>query len=271
MVEDPVDRVLQSLMVRCEPPRGRLLDPELLVALAEGRLTAAERAGALEEIRRSPAARAECRELYPEVFREAVARPANVVAFPRRPWKRLVAAGVAVTALAAALLIALAPPGAPVGSGLSVMRGAHAGDTVRGGDPGVVTVGPGEKIDLLMRLGAPSGLDALRAKAGPWGALFMVDEHGRARLVCTHDDAECRASDKTMAWLFTAPRTAGTVWFYFVAASRPVARDDLRALTAGLDSNAPAEAAAELQHRLEADAKARGWSVHAHPPLVVGP
>ncbi len=273
---ETTDVLLQRWVPLFDTPAGDLPDPELVAALGEGLLTPAEEAGALAAIRRSPAARVELRDLYPEVFArhfgheipkaEAAAEGAKVLAFPARR-RVAVISGLALAAAAAVALFAV-PPGPPESSDLTMLRGVRAGDTVRGGEAEAISIAPGEKIDLLMKLGTPGTLDAIRG-AQPWGALFAVDAAGRARLVCTHDDAQCKASDKTMAYLFTAPRDAGTTWFFFVAAAKPVDDAALERLVAGLEG-APAEVAATLQSRLDEAAGEHHWKVHAQRPLRVG-
>lgn len=264
-----IDRTLHALVTRLDPPPGPLPDPESLVALVEGRLLPDERARVLEAVRESPAARAELRALFPDAWRELLgAEPEGAVVIPG-PWRRAAPwlAGV-VTAAAAALALSLRPPGPPADSALTVLPDPGVAERTRGAEAEAIYAAPGERIDVLMRLGRPSGLDAL-TRAEPWGALFLVDRRGRARLVCTSADARCRASADTMAWLFTAPREPGPTRFFFLVANRPVPDAALTAATADLDAPDPDAAAAEVERRLHRVAAEHGGRVHAHLPVIV--
>jgi hypothetical protein len=274
---ETTDVLLQRWLPLFDAPAGELPDPELVAALGEGLLTPAEEAEAVAAIRHSPAARIELRDVYPEVFarhfgheipraESASEGGAKVLAFPAR--RRVAAISTLAVAAAAAIALFAIPPSPPESSDLTMLRGVRSGDTVRGGEAEAIAIAPGEKIDLLMKLGTPGTLDSIRG-ARPWGALFAVDASGRARLVCTHDDAQCKASDKTMAYLFTAPRDAGTTWFFFVAAPNAVEAADLGRLVEGLEG-APAEVATALQRRLDEAAGEHHWKVHAQRPLRVG-
>lgn len=257
------DRAARELFARLvpliDPPEGDLLDEELVAALAEGRLLPAEEARVVAFIRSSPAARVELRDLYPEAYQRLIEPPAAPARPPRR-WPRRVFLGVLATAAAAAAAVFLVPVGPPDGAtlDLQVVRARRSAPPAGEGE----RLLPGDRAQLLVRLGRPSAFDALRG-ARPWGALYRVDDDGRAALVCTSEAGGCRVSDDTMAWLHTGATGAR---FVFVAGSRP-----LDAPEAIADAVNDAGGGWDRLLAVLVDRAGAGWTLHPSPHLAAVP
>ncbi len=282
-----LDGVVARLYRQHEPPVASPVDAESIVALAEGRLAGAERTDLVARIKQNTAARRELLELYPELFDALLDAPnasvggtprgARVLPFPVR-W----AAGGAglVLAAAAALLVFVPRPAPPVGSRFEVVAASEATFKERGhavtpdgataglrGD--VILVAPGQRLQLLMRLGAPNGFDRRLRGATAAGALFMVDHTGRARLICT-DHGGCPSSADTLAHLFLAPtQTGATTWFAFVSSSTAIDAAEARALADA--ANAAGGGWDALRGVLSKKAAEARWNVLEQPPVRVTP
>lgn len=281
-----LDGVFARLYAAVDVPAPSDIDAETLLAFAEKRQSPAEHEATRARIRASVAARRELQALYPEVFDALLETPAQANAPPdvgakvlpfRRPavWA---AAGALLTA-AAALVIFVPQPAPPVGSRFEVVP-ATEGFIERGhevtpegvvaGTRGAVNeVAPGQRLQLLIRLGTPSRFDRALRGAHAAGALFMVEPDGRARLVCT-DAGGCPSSADTLAWLYVAPSTPGaTAHFAFVSSSTPIEVERAQALVDAV--NAAGGGWDALRDRLRIEAEAADWNVLEQPPVRVRP
>ncbi|MCB9538272.1 MAG: hypothetical protein H6704_18615 [Myxococcales bacterium] len=281
-----LDGVFARLYAAVDVPAPSELDAETLVAFAEGRQSPSEREATRAHIRASVAARRELQALYPEIFDRLLETPARANAPPgegakvlpfRRP--RVWAAAGALLTAAAALVVFVQAPDPPAGSRFEVVP-ATEGFIERGhevtpdgavaGTRGAVNeVAPGQRLQLLIRLGQPSRFDQAVRGARAAGALFMVEPDGRARLVCT-DAGGCPSSADTLAWLYVAPSTPGaTAHFAFVSASRPIEVQRAQALVDAV--NAAGGGWDALRARLQAEAEGADWNVLEQPPVRVRP
>lgn len=283
-----LDGVFARLYAAVDVPAPSDIDAETLIAFAEKRQSPAEHEATRARIRASVGARRELQALYPELFdallettpAQANAPPApggNVLPF-RRPaaWA---AAGALVAAAAAALVVFVPQPAPPAGSRFEVVpategfieRGHEVTpDGVVAGTRGAINeVAPGQRLQLLIRLGTPSRFDQALRGARAAGALFMVEPDGRARLVCT-DAGGCPSSADTLAWLYVAPSTPGaTAHFAFVSSSTPIEVERAQALVDAV--NAAGGGWDALRSRLQAEAEAADWNVLEQPPVRVRP
>jgi hypothetical protein len=244
-------RALEHLVPAFDPPAGPLPDAEQLVALAEGRLGAADAQRLRDAIAASPAARVELRALYPQTYArlfdtQPVQIGATVIPFRRR------AAWVAGLAAAAAIaFFVLRPMGPPLNASADVAP--IEAQTTRGER---LLLLPGTRVQLRARLGQPGTLDRWRG-ATPWGALIRIDADG-ATLVCTHADAACRSSAQTMGHQAVISGAPGeTVRYVFLIANQPA---DLSSIAG------PAEGADE---RLKAAADAVNGQLTPTRPIVI--
>ncbi len=261
-----LDHLLVHAVPLVEPPPGELLDPDTMAALGERRLLPGEEVAALDRVRRSPAARVELRQLYPETWAELLGdelpRPqAPVLGFPVR---RALAGAATFAAAAAALFFAL-PTRPPEGAGAQLAPIV----TTRGGDDAAerVTVLPGQRVQILMRLGEPSALDRLRGHS-PWGALYEVDGGGRVNLVCTSEAGCLHGSPGALAWLHVAPADPGRVTrFMFVSGARAVPEASARAVAD--EANAAGGGWGALATAVDHAAERHGWRAHPQRPVEV--
>ncbi len=249
---------LMKLFPILEAPPGALPDAEELAAYAEGLLLPDEASRLLDFIRRSPAARAEFRALYPSHFAE-VFSPSEVALIPRdnviRPnrWRRPLAIAVGSLAAAAAALFLLAPTSPPEGAELSIAPLAKTRSAPQ-------TAMPQEQFQLLIRLGSASVFDQMRGNA-PFGLLYMVDSGGHASLVCTSDDPDCRSSETTMSYLYQAPIQPGEQHLVFVSGVGSINLEAARSL------ESTAVDWSSFERDLADTASGQGWRVH--PPRVL--
>lgn len=246
-------RALEHMVPVLDPPDGELPDAEELAAFAEGRLAERDAERLRSAIAASPAARVELRALYPQTYaRLFEATPvevgAEVIAL-RRPaiWVGGVAAAAALFLF---VLRPLGPPEQasahldPVRSGNAVFRGASTAQR-----SATQTLRAGRTVDLHADLGQAGLLDRLGG-AAPWGALIRLDGEG-ATVICTHTDAACRSSARTMASRQVISGSAGDVIrFGFIIANQPA------------DLSAVPGPAADAEARLAAAASAAGGRLH---------
>ncbi len=270
--EYALDRAIAHLVPLAEAPSGNLLPPEELVALVERRLLPEEVTGVVERLTDSPAARVELRLLFPERFTELLddARPdtsqradAKVLRFPLRP----ALAGAASFAAAAAITLFMWPYAPPTDAGFEMTT---AGTVVRSradARGAKLVARPGQRIQLLMRLGEPTAFDRFRG-AQSWGALYRVDHRGEASLVCT-SQAGCQRGAGTLGYLFHVPEQGGRLnRFVFVSGSESVDPAQARAPAAAANERGGGWPA--LRDELERAAARRGWRLHPQRPIVVG-
>jgi len=270
------ERALTRLITFADPPVGPLYSADLVAALGEGSLLPREEVRLVADIRRSPAARNELRELYPERF-EAIfeQRPSGMARVLRFPRKRMAVAGALVAALAATLAIVLIPPAPPSGGEMSILTYhevlRRGGDSItRGGDADVLRTG--ERFQAHLALGRLGWLDRMRG-AGLWAGLFRVDTAGHASLAATTEDpgaGMCTVSEQTMACVVRAGERPGLEHLVFVTASRPPDTGTLRSILGRVNAvPAPTARGAALRAALRAEAADRPWRVSAYPPIEI--
>lgn len=265
---------LMKLFPVFEPPSGDLPNAEDLAAFSEGLLLPDEEIQMRDLITNSPAARAELRHLYPRLFvamfkpesieerdNEAVKAPAaaQVLPFPkRRRGLRYAAVGGLLAAAAAAIFLFM--PTAPAdGASMTI---APLAKTRAAPSEMFMPAMPQERFQLLIKLGEASIFDRLRGHA-PFGLLFQLDASGRAQLVCTSDDAECRPSPTTMSYLYQAPAEQGQQRLIFVSGVGSIDRAQARAL------ESENTRWSIFEGRLNETAERLNWTVHEPKLLLV--